>query len=399
VGTRAAEIRVGVVGTGFISRHFLLAFDGRLGLKVTGALTRRDPAAVAGYPRADLLTRSRSEVLDGCDVLLECSGDPVYATDTIDAALRAGLPVVTCNPEFHVTAGSWFVGRGLVTETEGDQPGALVALHRWACELGFRPLVCANIKGFRNYAPTPEDMLHWSRKQGISLQMVTAATDGTKIQVEQALVANALSIGIATPGLVGPEDADYRAAGFRLAEEARRLGRPISDYVLSPGAPHGVFLIAEHDREQAAALEYLKLGGGPGYMILRNNVFAHLEVGRMIRQVVEQGHGLLDNSAVPSIGVVALAKRALAVGTPIDRAIGSFEFRGIAVPIADNPDAVPIGLLDRVRLRRRIEPDQLVSFDDVDLPETLAFQAWRETLRRVQIPSGDPVLERRADFA
>ncbi|HET6520860.1 MAG TPA: hypothetical protein VFG47_13720 [Geminicoccaceae bacterium] len=399
MGAWAAEIRVGVVGTGFIASHFLTAFDGRQGLRVTKVLTRRDPAGVRGFPRPELLTNARDELLERADVVFECSGDAVYATDTVDVALRAGLPVVTCNPEFHVTAGSWFVGRGLVTESEGDQPGALVALHRWACELGFRPLVHANIKGFRNYAPTPADMLHWSRKQGISLQMVTAATDGTKIQVEQALVANALSIGIATPGLLGPEDADYRAAGFRLAEEARRLGRPISDYVLSPGAPHGVFLIAEHDREQAAALEYLKLGGGPWYLILRNNVFAHLEVGRMIRQVIERGRGLLDNSAVPSIGVAALAKRPLAAGTPIDRAIGGFEFRGIAVAIADNPDAVPIGLLDRARLRRRIEPDQLVSFDDVDLPETLALQAWRETLRRVQTAGGGPVPDPRAGRA
>ena len=40
-------------------------------------------------------------------------------------------------------------------------------------------------------------MLHWSRRNGISLPMVTAFTDGTKLQIEQALVANGLGATIA----------------------------------------------------------------------------------------------------------------------------------------------------------------------------------------------------------
>jgi predicted homoserine dehydrogenase-like protein len=249
--------------------------------------------------------------------------------------------------------------------------------------MGFRPLAYCNLKGFLNHDPTPEEMTRWARKQGISLPMVTAATDGTKLQVEQALVANFLGATIAAPGLLGPEDADFRHAGAVLAETGRRLGRPVADYVLCPGGPHGVFIVAEHDPDQAAALKYFRLGEGPFYTILRPNIFVHLEVPRMIRRIVEHGEILMDNSATPTITVVPLAKRVVAGGTYVESGIGSFDFRGICVRIADQPGALPIGLFRRAVLRRRVEPGELLTFDDVELEESLAVQAWRAIERRV----------------
>ena len=96
------------------------------------------------------------------------------------------------NSEFHVTVGSYFVDKGLVTEAEGDQPGVLAQLHEEAISMGFKPLVYGNIKGFLNENPTADDMEYWGNKSGISLDMVTSFTDGTKVQIEQTLVANGL---------------------------------------------------------------------------------------------------------------------------------------------------------------------------------------------------------------
>jgi predicted homoserine dehydrogenase-like protein len=377
-----AEIRVGVAGTGFVSKHFTMAFHGRQGLTVSNVLTRRPLGDVTDHPLSQALTQSADELIDRCDVVFECTGDAVAAAEVIDKALSAGRPVVTSNPEFHVTAGSYFVGRGTVTEHEGDQPGALAALHRFATGMGFRPLAYCNIKGYRNYTPALDDMLYWGRKQNLSLPMVTAATDGTKLQVEQALVANYLGTDIAQPGLLGPEDGDYRQAGRQLAEAAKRLNRPISDYVLSAGAPHGVFIMAEHDDAQHPALAYLKMGDGPYYLILRHQIFCHLEVAATIRRVVEGAGILMDNSPHPTINVVALAKHAVPAGTRIPKGIGSFDFRGIAARIVDHPGALPIGLMEQAVVTRNLEPGQIVTFDDVEIPDSLALKAWKWAERR-----------------
>jgi len=191
--------KIGVVGTGFIARGFVLAVEDAEDFEVSKVLTRRNINNCREFPRGDLLTNSIDELIDHSDVIVESSGDAVHATEVIDRALQANLPVVTMDTEFHVTTGSYFVGKGIITEAGGDQPGCLAALHEDALEMGFKPLVYGNVKGFYNPKPTLEDMQFWSKKHGISLEITTAATDGTKLQCEQALVANGLKVGIVKP--------------------------------------------------------------------------------------------------------------------------------------------------------------------------------------------------------
>ena len=74
-----AEIRVGVAGTGFVSRHFTMAFHGRQGLTVSNVLTRRPLGDVTDHPLRQALTRSADELIDRCDVVFECTGDAVAA--------------------------------------------------------------------------------------------------------------------------------------------------------------------------------------------------------------------------------------------------------------------------------------------------------------------------------
>ena len=105
--------------------------------------------------------------------------------------------------ELQITSGTYLSTLGVLTEAEGDQPGALAALHREALAMGFRPLVYGNLKGYLNHQPKLEDMQYWAQFQGISLDQVTAFTDGTKLQIEQVLVANGLGATIACRGCWG----------------------------------------------------------------------------------------------------------------------------------------------------------------------------------------------------
>ena len=75
--------------------------------------------------------------------------------------------------------------------------------------------------------------------------------------------------------------------------------------------------------------------------------------------------------------MVALAKHAVPAGTQIPKGIGSFDFRGIAARIADHPGALPIGLMEQVVVTRNLEPGQIVTFDDVEIRDSLALKAWK----------------------
>jgi predicted homoserine dehydrogenase-like protein len=219
-------------------------------------------------------------------------------------------------------------------------------------------------------------MRFWAGKSGISLDQVTAFTDGTKVQIEQVLVANGLGADIARDGLLGPRSETMNDGARALAQFARDNDRAISDYIVSRDWSGAVFLVAEHDAEQADYLRYYKMGDGPAYVIPQPYHLCHLEVPKTMRRVIQGGPKLLDNSYAPRFGVAAVAKTELTPGTRIPRGMGSFTIRGEAVRIAGNPDHLPIGLLFNAVVRRPVEAGQVLTMDDVELPESLALNAW-----------------------
>lgn len=367
--------RIGIIGSGFIAVGLCMLMRSFSDMTVSRVLTRREISTVT-HINADLLTRSLDDVLNNSDIIVECSGDIIHASKVVDEALKAGLPVITMGSEFHVTVGSYFCQQGYLTEAQGDQPGSLAALHEEALQMGFKPLVYGNIKGFLNHHPKPDEMAYWAKMNGISVPQVTSFTDGTKLQIEQTLIANGLGAGIVQRGMLGLCDVPLTDAGIMLGHEAKSSGTAISDYVLNKQLPAGVFVVAEHPDAQPDVLRYLKLGDGPYYTLLRPYHLCHLEIPQTIRRVMAGKPVLLNNSAEPKVNVVAIAKQDMPAGHLIETAIGGWDVRGEAATIAEFPDAPPIGLLTGARLRTSVVQGQVLSVSDVDIPDSVAKYAW-----------------------
>ncbi|MBX2812913.1 MAG: hypothetical protein KTR25_13950 [Myxococcales bacterium] len=381
------EARIGWVGTGFIIKEAMRVTAKTLGTPPGRVLTRRDIHTVQDIDPS-ILTHSIDELLENADVIFEATGDPIHGSTVVERALEAGKPVVTMNAELHVTTGSYFEGKGFLTEAQGDQPGATAQMHDEAVGMGFDPLAYVNIKGFLNPNPTRADMEYWSKLQNLSLPEVISFTDGTKLQIEQAVVANGLGADIAQEGLIGGKYDDLFDTDH-LVEAARKLGRPISDYAVVPGAPPGVFVIADHEAfdrlPHYGPYQKLRTKGDSAYIILRSYHLCGLEVAKSLREILEGNRTpLLTNGPIPRISISAIAKRPLATDTVLHRAIGCFEVRGSCIRTAEHLNHVPIGLLDKARLKRSLEPGQMITFDDVDLPESRALSMWQELIERVR---------------
>ena len=344
---------IAICGTGFIGVGLALALERHPRLKVSQVYTRR-PVREVEHPFPEVLTNDREKLLSGCDLLVECSGDVLLASEIVAAAHQRGIPVVTMNSEFHVTVGSAFVDTGYLTEAEGDQPGSLAALNEKVTAMGFRPVVFGN---------------------------VTAFTDGTKIQIEQALVANGLGANLLRSGMMGPDSPDLEAAAKQLGEMAEEHeAGPVSDYVLNAGGPAGGFVVARHDAEQQRFLKYLKLGEGPYYFLLQPFHLCHLEMVGTIEAVLNGRQPLLNNGRKPSVGVCAIAKADMEAGDIVTRALGSFVFRGETLPFEQHRDFVPIGLLQDCQLIDTIREGDRVRWDHVTVPDSLALRLFNTLL-------------------
>jgi len=125
-------------------------------------------------------------------------------------------------------------------------------------------------------------------------------------------------------------------------------------------------------------LRYYKLGDGPYYVLVKPYHLCSLEVAKTLRRVIDGGGTLIDNSSRPRIGVVAIAKRRLEPGTRIAHGHGGFEVRGEAARLHEVRGHVPIGALHDAVVRRRVEPGEILGFDDVELPDNPVTRISRE---------------------
>lgn len=377
-------INVGLVGTGWIIKGLVKLLNNSLEMKVSGVLTRREGILKGLELPKDKIFHTAEPLFLNSDIIVVSTGDPIYSTAIIYEAFKYNLPVVTMDADTMVTSGTWLSKQGLITESNGDQPGCLATLREEIIDMGFSPIVYGNIIGFLNKNPSFQDMEYWALKQGFSLSSVTSFTDGTKLQIEQALVANAFGSGIAKQGLIGLETEDFENSGYELAKIAEEIGRPISDYILSKTAPPGVFIVSKHQAEMRNELRTYKLGDGPFYHHYKPVHLCFFEIPGTIKKLLKNNEILIDNGKNPTVSVAAIAKRKLVKGDFILKGIGSFDTRGEAVNIKDEAEHVPIGLLQNVVLKENVEEGQIIKFSDIDFQPSLATAAWFEIMRNLE---------------
>lgn len=376
------KTKVSIGGTGFASRGIQRLLACHPSLTPHRVLTRRslDDRDIVGS--RELLTNSIAECLDGADIFIECSGDPVHAAESLVACAERNIPAATMNPEAQITVVSALLAQGAyITDCLGDQPGCLAQLHNECVDIGLEPLCYVNLKGFVDKDPSPEAMRYWADKQGLSLEQTTSFTDGTKLQIEQALVANGLGAQISKRGMEGPQVEDL-ANLDNLARLALKRGCALSDWALNPGGPPGVLILAKSD-EMALHPDYtpyarLKTKEGTAFRILRPHHLIHVEAMLTLNDIANGKPPLINNGLHPSTTVVAIAKCDLPAGTVIKNGLGSFKVRGEAWTMKDaGLEFVPITLLSGATLKHSVARGEPLAFSDVDIPATTALRLYR----------------------
>ena len=332
------------------------------------------------------------------DALVEATGTIEFAARVVVAALEHGKHVVSLNAELDGTLGPilhrYAQQAGTVyTTSDGDQPGVTMNLFRFVRGIGATPVVCGNIKGFHDPYRTPETQAEFARKWGQKPHMVTSFADGSKVSFEQAVIANATGMRVVRRGMVGPTV----DAGTPIEEAMHQLplGQalergPFVDYIVGPRPSPGVFVVAAYpDSVQQRYLELYKLGQGPFYCFYRPYHLCHFEVPMSVARAVECRDPTLAPLSGPLVDVVACAKRPLQPGEVLDP-IGHFMTYGVCenadVTVAEH--LLPMGLAEGCQVLRPIERDQVLAYDDVELPEgRLADRLRQEQAAQWPLPA------------
>jgi predicted homoserine dehydrogenase-like protein len=390
-------IRVAVSGIGSMGRGIALQLNAMPGLAPSILVNRTVERAVeawmlAGAARDEIVVSDDPRLLEiaveqglpcvcrepesavavaGVEVFVEATGTVGPAARAVLRAIAARKHVVVMNAELDATIGCYLAERarqqGVVySYADGDQPGVLMRLLEWVGLHGFEIVAAVNCKGFLDVRATPDSCGDWAKRMKTSPQMVCAFTDGTKMNLENAVVANAT-------GLV-PEVRGMHGVKTTQREAVRDFGATFSrtglvDYSLGGDFAGGVFVIGRSpDRERVGHyFEYLKMGTGPDYMFLRPYHLCHLETPLSVAEAVLYREPTIAPRGGPVAEVVAVAKRNLAAGEVLD-GIGGWTVYGQVDTVDRARDFLPVGLAEKAVLTRAVAAGEPVPLAAVEFP-------------------------------
>jgi predicted homoserine dehydrogenase-like protein len=304
------------------------------------------------------------------DVVIESSSDIVAGGAHAEAAIAAGHPVVMMNAEADLIFGPYLLSlarrHGVVyTTSDGDQPGVIRRLiteevERW----GFELVMAGNMKGFLDRRANPISIVPEAEKRNFDPRMTAGFTDGSKLAIEMAIVANALGLRTTVTGMIGPRVADVRDVPACFDFDAIRGGGAAVDYVLGAQPDGGVFAVGySGSRYQQSMLATFKMGPGPYYVFYRPYHLCHVQAMATVLDAA-RGETLLAPRFGFRTNVIAYAKEPLRAGIVLD-GFGGHACYGLIENIDAASDGLPLCLADAVTLTRDVARDERVTLADV----------------------------------
>jgi predicted homoserine dehydrogenase-like protein len=394
-------IRVALVGAGFMGRGLVNQIvNATPGMVVAAIAARRPEQGVrayleAGVPGATVADDARSvdrAIAAGIpvvtpdplavtqaglvDVVVDVTGAVELGAHVALSCFANGKHLVLLNAEVDATVGPELArladAAGVVyTGADGDQPGVEMNLVRFVRGIGLTPLVAGNIKGLQDPYRTPTTQAGFAAQWGQDPHMVTSFADGTKVSVEQAVVANATGMTVHRRGMLGRdhrEHIDTLTARYDV-DELRAMGGAV-DYVVGAQPGPGIYVFATHDDpKQRHYLNLYKLGEGPLYSFYTPYHLCHFEVPTTIARAALLRDATIRPLGAPFVEVVTVAKTDLAAGTVLD-GLGGYHYYGEAerADVTDADRLLPVGVAEGCRLLRAVAKDEVLTYADVELP-------------------------------
>lgn len=274
------------------------------------------------------------------------------------------------------------------TCADGDQPTVIKRmiddLELWGLDI----VMAGNIKNFLDRYTDPIKIAPEADKRTLDHKMCSSYTDGTKLCVEMAVLANAINGKTAVPGMFGHRMKHVNEIFNHINfDEVWDRKHPLVDYVLGSEPKGGVFVVAHTaDKFQQYTFNWFPpdVGPGPYYIFSRPYHLGHIEAMHCVAEAYLDGTARLQPVCGMRTNVHTYAKRDLRAGDRLD-GMGGFNSYGLIENLdsAENNPGLPILLNENLKLRRNISKDERIGLADVEFNENdKVFQLYFQALGR-----------------
>lgn len=297
-------------------------------------------------------------------VMMNFEADLMYGPLLLSAAQEEGV-VYTC--------------------ADGDKPTVIKKLVDEIKLYGFDLVMAGNVKNFQDRYTNPEKIAFEADMRNLNHQMCSYFADGTKTSVEMSVLANAIDGRTLKPGMMGHRTSSIYDV-FKLYDFDKIWNgkQPIVDYLLGAEPRGGVFVIGHTaDQFQQKTLGWFPpdIGPGPYYLFYRPYYLGHIEAMQCIAEAYLENTARLQPAYGMQTNVFTYAKCDLKKGETLDGKGGHLTY-GLIENMGDvmTQRGLPILLSEKLKLKRDIQKDQRLTFDDVEFSNnekaiTLYFQA------------------------
>lgn len=399
---RAAEqrpIRVALVGGGYIARTIALQLlTAAPGMRLVVIANRTPDKAAQAYRNAGVneftsvrnaaelqhaiennryaLTDNAQAVCEagGVDVVIEATGHVEFGTRVCFEAVRNGKHVVLMGAEVDASVGpilkTYADQAGVVfSYTDGDEPGVAMNLYRLVDNMGYRPVLVGQLKGFLDRYRNPDTQRELGAKLGQNPAVLACFADGSKLALEAAIMGNATGFVPQIRGMQGYPCAHVNDM-LKSVNDATFAQGGLVEYALG-AAPHtGAFVICHNDHpEKRKLMAYLKMGDGPYYMFYQPFHLPPWQVVHAAARAVLFQDATITPRGAPVCDTVSYAKRDLKAGERLD-GMGGFTCYGLVerYDVCQRENNLPIAVSLDCVLKRDIAKDQPITYADVQLP-------------------------------
>jgi len=392
-------IRVAMVGAGYMGRGIALQIEQYIrGMQLIAISNRSLAGAERAYREAGIdeiekvktvaqleetVAKGKYAITEdamllceaqGIDAIIEATGHVEFSAHVVMKAIENRKHIILMNAELDATVGpilKVYADRAgvVIANADGDQPGVMMNLLRFVKTIGYDPVLAGNIKGLQDHYRTPETQKGFAEEHNITPQMATSFADGTKISMENAIVANATGFKVGKRGMYGPRCTHVNEA-VNLFPMDQLLDGGLVDYILGAEPGPGVFVLGYNDHpDRQSYMKYFKMGDGPLYTFYVPYHLPHLEVPLTVARAVLFQDATVAPIAGPVCDVITVAKRDLEAGEMLD-GIGGFTCYGMLEnsKICQAENLLPMGLSEGCRLAVNILKDHEITYADVELP-------------------------------
>lgn len=315
------------------------------------------------------------------DVLVESSNSIQSALRYCEGALDRKAHVVLMNAEVDLAFGPYLKELAenagvVVTSDAGDQHGVLASMIEEITLWGFDIVQAGNVKGFLDRDATAGKLAHEAEIRNLNPIQCCAYTDGSKLNIEMAVLANGFGYAVPKLGMTGPRLKSVEEVMESFDWEACSSEGEV-DYILGAEPGGGVYVVGKCDDVfQQPYLKYYKLihtSKEGYYLFYRPYHLCHLETPKAIFEAVVCGQALLSPTAGRKCEVYAYAKADFPAGTVIEEAIGGDVVYGMIEEVSKAGGQVPQVTLacegDCPELSRAVVKGDPILLDDVNWPD------------------------------